>query len=139
MGLVRTAIKRGERGMVLSQEELDRLTRESVDPNSWGTDASTPSRSYSENSCLSDDELVAKIERRNRERKPTYKLRLEYKRRLLVASSHDREEVDDGSYEPSPDQEEFEDESYETAQEEEPAPAWLENPQTHYDLPDFED
>ncbi len=69
--------------MALSQEELDRLTRESVDPNSWGTDSLTPGRSFAENAHLTDSELVATIERRNRERKPTYKLRLEYRRRLL--------------------------------------------------------
>lgn len=69
--------------MALSQEELDRLTRESADPNSWGTDEFTPDRSFNENSRLSDLELVATIERRNQERKPTYKLRLEYRRRLL--------------------------------------------------------
>jgi hypothetical protein len=69
--------------MTLSQEELDRLTRESVDPNSWGIDSLTPSRSFNENSRLTDAELVETIERRNREGKPTYKLRLEYRRRLM--------------------------------------------------------
>ena len=68
--------------MALSHEELARLTRESVDPGSFGTDDLTPTRSYNENSGRSDENLVATIERRNRERKPTYKLRLDYAHRL---------------------------------------------------------
>ena len=68
--------------MGLSQDELDRLTRESVDPRSFGTDSLTPTRSYNENSGRTDAGLVRKIEERNRSGKPTFKLRLEYARRL---------------------------------------------------------
>jgi hypothetical protein len=74
----------------LSQEELDRLTRESVDPYSWGTDALTQDRSRDENASLSDEQLVRIIESRNEMRKPTYKLRLEYRRRLLARSKQSR-------------------------------------------------
>jgi hypothetical protein len=68
--------------MPLSRSELNRLKRDSCDPNSWGTDSQTSARSFRENSGLTDAELVSEIERRNRLGKPTYKLRLEYERRL---------------------------------------------------------
>ena len=72
--------------MQLSEENLNELTKNSVDPNSWGTDSLTPTRSFNENSHLSDEELITKIVERNKKKKPTYKLRLEYKRRLKSRS-----------------------------------------------------
>jgi hypothetical protein len=63
--------------MSLSRDELNRLTRNSVDPTGFG-----PVRSHFENVNLTDEQLIQTIEERNRERKPTYKLRLEYERRL---------------------------------------------------------
>ncbi len=68
--------------MELARARLKVLTDGSVDPNSWGTDSQTPMRSFNENSRLTDAELDRKIEERNRDRKPTFKLRLEYERRL---------------------------------------------------------
>jgi hypothetical protein len=67
--------------MALSREQLQSLTNGSVDPQSWGTDSETPMRSHTENGELSDEELVRRIEERSGI-KPTYKLRLEYERRL---------------------------------------------------------
>lgn len=63
--------------MSLSRDELNQLTAGSVDPAGWG-----PVRSHFENVNLTDEQLVQRIKGRNRERKPTYKLRLEYERRL---------------------------------------------------------
>jgi hypothetical protein len=63
--------------MSLSRNELNRLTGDSVDPTGFG-----PVRSHFENVDLTDEELVQRIKERNRVRKPTYKLRLEYERRL---------------------------------------------------------
>jgi len=68
--------------MPLSRERLKILTDGSADPGSWGTDSQTPSRSYNENSGLTDAELDRRIEERTGGGKPTYKLRLEYERRL---------------------------------------------------------
>ena len=68
--------------MSLSRDRLKDLTNGSPDPSSWGTDSLTPTRSYNENSGLSDDELESRIVARNALGKPTYKLRLEYERRL---------------------------------------------------------
>jgi hypothetical protein len=61
----------------LSREELERFTRESVDPHSWGN----VQRPF-DNVGLSDGELRRRIIERNRERKPSYLLRMEYERRL---------------------------------------------------------
>jgi hypothetical protein len=63
--------------VVLSQAELDRLTKQSVDPKPQG-----PVRRAGSNAHMTDDELVNKIESRNENGKPTYLLRLEYKERL---------------------------------------------------------
>jgi hypothetical protein len=63
--------------MSLSKDEIKRFTSDSVDPTGWG-----PVRSHFENVGLTDAELVQRIKARNRAGKPTYKLRLEYKRRL---------------------------------------------------------
>lgn len=61
----------------LSREELERFTRESVDPHPWGN----VQRPF-DNVGLSDGELRRRIIERNRERKPSYLLRMEYERRL---------------------------------------------------------
>jgi hypothetical protein len=63
--------------MSLSRDELNRLTRNSADPTGVG-----PVLSHFENVDLTDGELLQRIEERNRDNKPTYKLRLEYERRL---------------------------------------------------------
>gem|GEM_PF-2472298 len=67
--------------MSLSRNELNCLTANSVDPTGWG-----PVRSHFENVDLTDEELVQRIKERNRAGKPTYKLRLEYERRLKQRS-----------------------------------------------------
>lgn len=66
-----------EDAMVLSREQLDKLTRDSVDPTPLGS-----VRRPFDNVDLTDDDLVRTIEERNSQRKPTYLLRLEYDRRL---------------------------------------------------------
>ena len=63
--------------MSLSRDELNQLTRNSVDPTGFG-----PVRSHFENVNLTDEQLRQSIEQRNQAGKPTYKLRLEYERRL---------------------------------------------------------
>lgn len=63
--------------MELSKEGLDRLTRKSVDPSPRGTVV----RKF-HNVDLTDEDLVQRIEKRNKECKPTYLLRMEYQRRL---------------------------------------------------------
>lgn len=70
--------------MALSRARLKELTDSSPDPHSWGTTAQTPTKSFNENSQLSDDALDRIIAERNRAGKPTYKLRLEYERRLIA-------------------------------------------------------
>lgn len=62
---------------MLSKEELERLTNESVDPKPLGR----ITRPH-DNVGLRDDELCSKIEERNSQGKPTYLLRMEYERRL---------------------------------------------------------
>ena len=71
--------------MALLRKLLNKLKSISVDPESWGTDSSTPARSYNENSHLTNEELIRRIEERNSLGKPTYKLRLEYERRLRTS------------------------------------------------------
>jgi hypothetical protein len=66
----------------LSRDELNRLTRESVDPKGLsGTGRISPAGTI-ENVDLTDEQLVQTIEKRNKARQPTYKLRFEYERRL---------------------------------------------------------
>lgn len=62
---------------MLSRAELEQLNRESVDPQPLGRVVN-----IYDNVDMSDEELVAKIKQRNKDRKPTYKLRMEYERRL---------------------------------------------------------
>lgn len=65
----------------LSQEELDRFTRESVDPQPINLVV----RRF-DNVGLSDSELRRRILERNQKGKLTYLLRLEYQRRLDLLS-----------------------------------------------------
>jgi hypothetical protein len=65
--------------MSLSRDELNRLTRESVDPT--GFNPISPTGRF-ENVDVTDEQLVQTIERRNQARQPTFKLRFEYERRL---------------------------------------------------------
>lgn len=62
---------------MLSRAELEQLNRESVDPQPLGRVVN-----MYDNVDMSDEELVEKIRQRNKDRKPTYKLRMEYERRL---------------------------------------------------------
>lgn len=62
---------------MLSRAELEQLNRESMDPQPLGRVVN-----IYDNVEMSDEELVAKIKQRNKDRKPTYKLRMEYERRL---------------------------------------------------------
>lgn len=62
---------------MLTGQELDLFTKGSVDPDGWG-----PVRRDGMNRDLSDQDLRSTIAQRNEQGKPTYLLRLEYKRRL---------------------------------------------------------
>ncbi len=62
----------------MDQNKLDNLSTNSVDPKPLGQII----RSVHENSDLTDTELVKRIEKRNKQGKPTYMLRQEYQRRL---------------------------------------------------------
>jgi hypothetical protein len=78
VALVTTLVKQLNREAIqLSREELDKFTRESVDPKPLG-----PVQRPVHNVGLSDSELRRRIIERNRDRKPTYLLRMEYERRL---------------------------------------------------------
>jgi hypothetical protein len=66
---------------MISREELEQLNNESVDPQPLGRVVN-----IYDNVDISDEELVAKIKQRNKDRKPTYKLRMEYERRLKQRS-----------------------------------------------------
>ncbi len=65
----------------LSREELDEFTRDAVDPTPLGA-----IRRPFHNTGLSDHALRQTIIERNRKRKPTYQLRMEYERRLAQRS-----------------------------------------------------
>lgn len=68
---------------MLSWKELMNLTEDSVDPHPFNTVVRS-----NMNTGLSDKELVRTIKTRNRQRKPTYLLRLEYQRRLRQSQQH---------------------------------------------------
>lgn len=61
----------------LSIDELEELTSNSVDPSPFGKYVNR-----FDNVDLTDEALINKIKERNEEGKPTYKLRMEYQRRL---------------------------------------------------------
>jgi hypothetical protein len=78
VALVTTLVRQLNREAIqLSREELDKFTRESVDPKPLG-----PVQRSFHNVGLGDGELRRRIIERNRDRKPTYLLRMEYERRL---------------------------------------------------------
>lgn len=62
---------------MLSREELEELTANSVDPKGWG-----PAKRDGHNSNLTDKQLVATIRHRNEDGVATFLLRQEYERRL---------------------------------------------------------